>query len=129
MVQFNPSYEGIDAFELDTLIDKFETKLKGYSEDKFLGVGVALSLRANIEFFFMGRRGSRDGWQKTRDWLKGAKEHFMAQGKESMVESADRFLQELPFKQEQWIATSKKWNQLIKAQFSDEYIDRWWSMS
>lgn len=129
VAQFNPGYEGVDAFELDTLIDEFETKLKGYSENKFLGVGVVLSLRASIEFFLMRKRGSREGWQKSRDFFEGAKEHFAAEGKDSMVESASRFLQELPFREEQWIATSKKWNQLINAQLSDEYIDKWWRMS
>lgn len=128
VVQFNPLYEGVDAFGLDTLNDEFETKLKEYSENRFLGVGVALSLRANIEFFLRWR-GYREGWQRPRDFLERAKEHFAAEGKDSMVESANRFLQELPFREEQWIATINKWNQLINAQLSDEYIDKWWRVS
>jgi hypothetical protein len=127
MVEFNPGYEGIDALALDTLIDEFEAKLKGYSEDKLIGVGAILSLRANIEFF-LRKKGYHEGWQRPRDWLNGAKEYFAAERKDSMVESANRFLRELPFKKEQWIVTIKKWDQLINIQLSDEYIDKWWKM-
>jgi hypothetical protein len=128
VVEFNPGYEGVDAFELDTLIDEFEKKLKGYSENKFLGVGVALSLRTTIEFFLIRKRGSRKGWQNSRHYLDGAKQHFATEGKDWMVESINRCLQEFPFKEEQWIATNIKWKQLIDAQLSDEYIDKWWRM-
>ena len=126
MVEFNPGYEEVDSFKLDTLIDEFEKKLIEYSEDKFLGVGVALSLRTSIEFFFIRNRGSREGWQKSRDYLNRAKQHFAADGKDFMIESINKFLQEFPFKEEQWLVTSNKWEQLISTRLSDEYIDTWW---
>ena len=127
IIQFNPGFEVADAFNLENLVARFEEKLKSYTDDKFFGVGVSLALRASIEFLFMRKRGSREGWQETRDFLQSAKERFAEEGQDFMVESAEKLLRKVPFKEEQWIVTSEKWKALLAGEFSDEYIDRWWS--
>jgi hypothetical protein len=75
----------------------------------------------------MRKRGSREGWQETKAFLQSAKERFDEEGQFIMVESAEKLLREMPFKIEQWIATSEKWKALLAKEFSDEYIDHWWS--
>jgi hypothetical protein len=127
IMQFNPGFELADAFDLENLVARFEDKLKGYTDDKFFGVGITLSLRASVEFLFMRKRGSREGWQETRAFLHSAKARFAEEGQEIMAESAEKLLREMPFKIEQWIATSEKWKALLAKEFSDEYIDHWWS--
>jgi hypothetical protein len=127
VVGFNPGFEGVDTPGPKTLVSNFEEKLKSYSNDKLFGVGVSLSLRSCIEFFFIRKRGSREGWQEIKGFLEGAKEHFTKEGKDSTVESAERYLREVPFREEQWIATCKKWDDIRTKEFSDDYIDRWWS--
>ena len=127
IMQFNPGFEVADAFDLENLVARFEEKLKNYTDDKFFGVGVSLALRANIGFLFMRKRGSREGWQETKAFLQSAKERFDEEGQFIMVESAEKLLREMPFKIEQWIATSEKWKALLAKEFSDEYIDHWWS--
>jgi hypothetical protein len=127
MMQFNPGFEVADAFDLENLVARFEEKLKSYTDDKFFGAGVSLTLRAGVEFLFMRKRGSREGWQETKDFLQSAKERFAEEGQDIMAESAEKLLREMPFKEEQWIATSEKWKALLAGEFSDEYIDRWWS--
>jgi len=127
IMQFNPGVEIGDASDLENLVARFEGKLKSYAEDRFFGVGVSLTLRAGVEFLFMRKRGSREGWQETRGFLQSAKERFVDEGQDIMVESAEKLLREMPFKIEQWIATSEKWKALLAEEFSDEYIDQWWS--
>lgn len=129
IMQFNPGFEVADAFDLENLVARFEEKLKNYTDDKFFGVGISLALRASIEFLFMRKRGSREGWQETKVFLQNAKERFAEEGQDFMVENAEKLLREMPFKEEQWIATSEKWKALLAGEFSDEYIDRWWSRS
>lgn len=127
IMQFNPGFEVADASDLESLVLRFEEKIGSYTDDKFFGVGVALALRASIEFLFMRKRGSRAGWRETRDFLQNAKERFAEEGQDFMVESAEKLLREVPFKEEQWIVTSEKWKALLSEEFSDEYIDSWWS--
>ena len=129
IMQFNPGFEVDDTFDLENLVARFEEKLKSYSDDKFFGVGVSLALRASVEFLFMRKRGSREGWQETKAFLQNAKERFAEEGQDFMVESAEKLLREMPFKIEQWIATGEKWKALLPGEFSDAYIDRWWGGS
>ncbi|MEW6670124.1 MAG: hypothetical protein AB1427_00390 [Thermodesulfobacteriota bacterium] len=126
VMQFNPGFEAADAVDLVNLVTGFEEKLGSYTEDKFFGVGVTLVLRASIEFLFMRKRGSRAGWQETRDFLQNAKARFAAEGQDVMAENAEKLLLKIPFKEEQWIVTGEKWKVLLAGEFSDAYIDRWW---
>jgi hypothetical protein len=43
-----------------------------------------------------------------------------------MADRARKFLMELPFKQEQWVSTNEKWQELVESYLSDSYIDHWW---
>ena len=53
------------------------------------------------------------------------KKHFSATGEEFMTDRASEFLRELPFKQEQWVSTNEKWQELVESYLSDNYIDHW----
>ena len=127
IMQFNPGFEVDNTFDLEDLAARFEEKLNSYTDDKLFGVGASLALRASVEFLFMRKRGSREGWQETKAFLQNAKERFAEEGQDFMVESAERLLRKIPFKEEQWIVTSEKWKALLNREFSDDYIDDWWS--
>ena len=101
--------------------------LPATEQNELLGVGVALTLRATIEFFFIRRRGTRAGWDVTRAFLSGAKEFFASKGMDGMVESAERFLREVPFKEGQWLASAERWRTLTDTALSDASIDTWWN--
>lgn len=122
---FNLGYDEVLAVD-NRIEDAFVRCVMRYDDDKFHGVGVALTLRATIEFFFIRRRGSRAGWDDTRAFLAGAKSFFASKGMDDMVESAESFLREVPFKEGQWLASAERWRALTDTALSDESIDAWW---
>ena len=125
VVLFDIGFDGIATRNIEELPNAFVRKLSRYSHDKLKGTGLALMLRANVNFLIR-KRGNREGWKESEEFLLGAKEYFTATGKGFMVDSANKFLKELPFKREQWISTSEKWEKLVESYLSDEYLDRWW---
>jgi hypothetical protein len=88
------------------------------------GTGLALMLRGNVDFLIR-KWGTREGCKETEIFLTGVKKHFSATGEEFMADRASEFLRELPFKQEQWVSTNEKWQELVESYLSDNYIDHW----
>jgi len=123
---FNAGFEDVDQKEAKHQVEAFISRIAKYSQDKLRGTGLVLLLRANIDFFFIKKHGSRARWEETQNFLLSTKEHFKAQGKEFMVESANKFLSQLPFNREQWLSTGAKWQELKESHLSDEYVDQWW---
>ncbi len=115
----------LSPLDFEKLPEHFEEKLFTYSNDPFKGIGVALMLRESIEFLIMKKRGSREGWLETKEFLQRGKDYFSKEVQNNMVGSANKMLNEMPFKEEQWISTGKKWRELLSNQRSDDYIDQW----
>ncbi|MGD8386878.1 MAG: hypothetical protein PVG49_07035 [Desulfobacteraceae bacterium] len=124
VVFFNIGFEDVDTTDIHELHTTFVKKLLNYSHDRLKGTGLALLLRGNVEFLIR-KWGTREGYTQSEKFLLGVKEHFSATGEEFMVEKAIKFLRELPFKQEQWMSTNDKWQELAESYFSDSYIDHW----
>jgi len=125
VVFFNVGFDDIDTSDMDKICINFVNKLSKYSHDKLKGAGLALLLRCNVDFLIR-KWGTREGYKQSEKFLIGARDHFSATGEEFMVDKTLKFLRELPFKQEQWVSTKEKWQELVESYFSDSYIDHWW---
>lgn len=125
---FNLGFEDVDSDDLDNIHQQFVELLKRYENDKMKGTGLCLLLRSQIEFFFINKRGSKESWKKTEETLRDAKSHFAENGDDNMVASAQRMLDGLEFRSEQWIAVCKKWDEMRAVHLTDERIDSWFGL-
>jgi hypothetical protein len=125
VVFFNTGFDDVDTIDMHKIHTNFVKKLLKYSHDKLKGTGLALLLRGNIDFLIR-KWGTKEGYKQSEKFLIGAKDHFSATGEEFMAAKAIKFLRELPFKQEQWVSTNEKWQELVESYLSDSYIDLWW---
>jgi hypothetical protein len=125
VIFFNIGFDDIDTTNMEELHNAFVKKLSKYSHDKLKGTGLALMLRANVDFLIR-KWGTKEGWKESEEFLVRVKAHFSATGEAFMVDRAQEFLRELPFKHEQWVPTSEKWRELVESYLSDSYVDHWW---
>lgn len=124
MFFFNIGFDDIDSLNIHELHTNFVQKLLKYSHDRLKGAGLALLLRGNVDFLIR-KWGTREGYKQSEKFLIGARDHFSATGEEFMETEVLKFLRELPFKQEQWVSTNEKWQELVESYLSDSYIDHW----
>ena len=125
VIFFNIGFDDIDTTNMEELHNAFVKKLSKYSHDKLKGTGLALMLRANVNFLIR-KWATREGWKESEEFLIGVKKHFSATGEGFMVDRAHKFLRELPFKQEQWLSTNETYRELVESYLFDSYIDHWW---
>lgn len=111
---FKDHYSGEDHTEIikDTarIINIFVEKIKKTTEkDKMIELGLALSLRSQIDFFFF----------QNQYW-----ESFSFQS--SQLDGFFKSVQEKTNSSEiQWAETRQNWNKISNQFFSDQYLESW----
>ena len=75
VIFFNIGFDDIDTTNMEELHNAFVKKLSKYSHDKLKGTGLALMLRANVDFLIR-KWATREGWKESEEFLIGVKKHF-----------------------------------------------------
>jgi hypothetical protein len=124
VVFFNIGFDDIDTINMHENHTVFINKILKYSHNKLKGTGLALLLRGNVDYLIR-KWETREGYKESEKIFIAAKDHFVAIGEEFMADKILKCLRELPFKQEQWVSTNEKWQELVESYLSDSYIDHW----
>jgi hypothetical protein len=126
---FNPGFEEVHAADGADKIAAFTEFVRRYENEKARAVGLMLTLRASVDFFFVRGHGSSASWDERRAFLAEAQRHFASDGNDFMVEQARTYAREIEFQEAQSLVTAEKWRQLVAANLSDESLDAWWRPS
>jgi hypothetical protein len=111
-----PGYESIALGDPpDVAVEKFINVTEAFKAGGYKELGAIIALRGFIQFFFIDKRSDRSGWKETEAMLKA-----LAVSKSS--ETFEKASREVQFKAEQWLATCKKWENLVAEHISDSRL-------
>ena len=110
-------YESIDFGDSpDAAVEKFIAITTLAKQSPFKEVATVLSLKGFIQFFFIDKRSDRAGWSQSKGVL-----NELAESDDS--ELFQKMAREARFREEQWIASCKKWDELVSQQISDRALN------
>lgn len=89
-------------------------------------VGHILALIANIDFFVMDERGTKEAWDQIIAGNKAAQKSIKAQGyHHDSIEPLERIAREAPFRQKQWEKYAASWDELKRGSLSWPALQLW----
>lgn len=112
-----PGFDAEEAFYLENLADSFLSSFADLIEDG-KSIGVMLSIRSAIDFYFSDRRDNKEYWEAFR---QDALYEAQSSGDEKLRLEADSAL----IRYRQWVNTLSKWYQLKEQYLNDEALHDW----
>jgi len=98
--------------------------LKGSTSGDFKDIGVIVSFRALFDYFFLAKRGTKEGWDETVK-LFDSVINDPSEKPAGVVEQAKEMKDKVPERMAQWIAICDSWKQLKLTSLSDDEIEQW----
>ncbi len=86
-------------------------------------VAAALAIRAAVEFFAMGTRGSDQNWDQIQYKNERARDEIRRTGGDARF--VEKLLRELPLRRKQWLRVAKQWRDLSEGAWSDNNLRQW----
>ncbi|WOH36429.1 hypothetical protein RI844_13735 [Thalassotalea fonticola] len=112
-----PGFDSNDVFDLDNLVDLFEKTINELFEDG-KSIGVLISIRGAIDFYFSNRRDRKEFWDSYR--LDALYEAEKTGDNELKIEANSASI-----RHKQWILTLSKWYELKGKYLNDEALYNW----
>ncbi len=116
--EFGIGPDDIDILSAEGAPEKFVAYVRNSPSNRQRAVGLILSVRSFIDFFFIRMRSSKPDWQRSQQVME---EMYKKTGNPQFQKSAN----EIPFRRQQWSVTCEKWDELKASHLADLNLDVW----
>lgn len=112
-----PGFEQIEIrTEPERMVKLFLEKVESCFGQKTREIGMTLTLRASIEFFFIDKRSDPDHWKESEQMLLRLADEKNKSVFKEMAEKKE-------FMGKQWVVSCKKWHKIRSEYLNDSYLN------